>query len=941
MGARSWIRVFGARQYNLKNINVEIPRGEMTVITGLSGSGKSSLAFDTIFAEGQRKYVESLSTYARQFLDQLPKPDVDRIEGLSPTIAIEQRVGMVGPRSTVGTLTEVLDYLRVLFARVGAPACWKCGLPIQKQSTAEIVDAVLGGSPGRRIMVLAPLVQDQKGGHKALLDRVLREAFVRARIDGKVVELEAISTLAAHQKHTIEVVVDRLVTKAEITQRLADSVEVATRLSNGRVLITEEKGDGTWSDTAFSSALACPVHPEIRLEELSPQLFSFNSPQGACEECHGLGVRLNFDTELVVPDPKLSLREGAIAAWRRQGRRLNALYAEQIEEFCKRFQVLPDVPFANLPADARRILMNGTTKSDAEKHGASFEGVLPNLKRRWQATESDSAKHRLHSFLDETPCARCGGTRLNERARCVRVADRTLADVTCMTVVAAADYVLGLTFQGESKVIAEPLVREMKHRLTFLQEVGVRYLTLDRPVGTLSGGEFQRIRLATQIGGGLSGVCYVLDEPTIGLHTRDTRQLTAILRNLAEMDNTVIVVEHDEEVIRGADYWIDIGPVAGAKGGELLAQGPFAEVLRSTESITARFVRGDARMEVRGVRRSVDWGNAIELRGVTTNNLKGVDVHFPLGCLVAVTGVSGSGKSTLVSQVLLRAMKRALGRAGPKPGAFGQLLGAERVQEIVEVDQSPIGRTPRSNPATFVGVFGMIRELFARTREAKIRGYGPNRFSFNVKGGRCEHCEGQGTKRITMHFLPDVFVTCGACGGTRFNRETLEIRYRGKTIADVLDFCVSDAVSFFENFNNIRRRLDALSDVGLGYITLGQASNTLSGGEAQRVKLAAELHRAVEGHTLYILDEPTTGLHPADVQHLLVMLQRLVDRGMTVLVIEHNLDVIHAADWVVDLGPEGGDEGGRVVVEGTPEAVAECEASHTGAALRDRLCRNS
>jgi excinuclease ABC subunit A len=937
MTPRSCIRVFGARQHNLKNIDVYAPRGALTVITGLSGSGKSSLAFDTIYAEGQRRYVESLSPFARQFLEQMQKPDVDRIEGLSPTIAIEQRSTGAGPRSTVATSTEIHDFLRVLFARAGQPRCWICDRAIVQQSTAQMVDAVLAGPAGQRILVLSPLIVAQRGQHKAILERMAKEGFVRARIDGHVVMLEEAETLEANRRHTIEVVVDRLTIKPEIVQRLSDSIELATRLSGGRVIISAEMDVGTWSDQAYSAALACPVHAEVRIHELSPQLFSFNSPQGACGVCHGLGTALEFDPELVVPDPSLSLSDGAIAAWRHQGRSLNAIYSQMLQEFCNRFGVLPDIPFRNVPKPQVEILLNGTSEADAQQHGVSFEGVMPNLKRRWQTTESESAKQRLHAFLSEAPCERCQGARLNQQALSVKIDGRSIVDVARMTIAPAARFFEGLTFTGEAAAVAQPLLREIRRRLDFLCEVGVDYLGLDRASSTLSGGEFQRIRLATQIGSALAGICYVLDEPTIGLHPRDIRRLTTILQRLAEMDNTVIVVEHEEAVIAGAAHMIDIGPGAGAHGGYLVAQGTLDEVLASPTSITGKYLTGESSVALPEERRKVNWDRAVEVRGATANNLKNINVRFPLGCFIAVTGVSGSGKSTLVTQVLLRALKRRIGHGGPRPGPFERIVGSSLVDKVIEIDQSPIGRTPRSNPATYVGVFNLIRELYARTREAKIRGYGAARFSFNIAGGRCELCEGQGVKRIAMHFLPDVFVPCGECGGSRYNRETLEVRYRGKTIADVLNMPVEEGAKFFENFTNISRRLQALKDVGLGYMTLGQASSTLSGGEAQRVKLAAELHRSPDTQTMYVLDEPTTGLHFADVRNLLTLLNRLVDRGHTVVVIEHNLDVIKVADWVIDLGPEGGDAGGFVVVEGTPEQIAVCSTSYTGRFLQDRL----
>ena len=940
MSGRSCIKVVGARQHNLKNITVSVPRGTLTVITGPSGSGKSSLAFDTIYAEGRRRYVESLSLHARQFLEQSQRPDVDRIEGLSPTIAIEQRAGSVSPRSTVATSTDIHDFMRVLFARVGEPRCWKCDRPIVRQSTSQIVDAVLSGPQGQRILVLSPLVSQQRGRHKILLERIVREGFVRARINSEVILLENLEPLAPNRKHSIDVVVDRLTIKPEIATRLADSVELATRLSGGRVVITAEVSPGCWSDEAYSAALACPTHADVRVDDLSPQLFSFNSPHGACECCHGLGTTLEFDPDLIVPDPNLSLNEGAITAWRHQGQRMNVLYTSMVRTFCEHFDVLPDAAFRNISADAARILMRGTTDADEQRYGTAFEGVIPNLKRRWQTTESESLKQRLHGYLEESPCEGCRGARLKPQALCVQLGGRNIAEVTALTLSDAAKFFDDLAPTGEAAAVAAPLLREIRQRLGFLCDVGVEYLSLDRSTTTLSGGEFQRIRLATQIGSSLSGVCYVLDEPTIGLHPRDTQRLTGILQRLAAMDNTVIVVEHDAEVIAGASYMIDIGPGAGAGGGHVVAQGPRDEVLACSDSITASYLTGRTRIAVPQQRRTVDWKHSqevVELRGVTAHNLKNINVRFPIGRLVCVTGVSGSGKSTLVNHVLLRALWRRIHRSGARPGPFERIVGSANVDNVIEIDQAPIGRTPRSNPATYVGLFGLIRQLYARTREAKIRGYGPARFSFNVKGGRCELCEGQGIKRIAMHFLPDVFVPCGECGGARYNRETLEVRYRGKNIADVLDLPIEEAVEFFDNFANIGNRLRALKDVGLGYMTLGQSSNTLSGGEAQRVRLAAQLHRSPEGHTLYILDEPTTGLHPADVRNLLTLLNRIVDRGQTVVVIEHNLDVIKTADWIIDLGPGGGDAGGEIVVEGTPEQVAQCPSSHTGRFLKDEL----
>jgi excinuclease ABC subunit A len=937
MALQPAIRVFGAREHVLKDITVEIPRGALTVVTGPSGSGKSTLAFDTVFAEGQRRYVESLSTHARQFFEQMHKPDVDRIEGLSPTIAIDQRVATASPRSIVATTTEIYDFLRVLFARVGEARCPHCDRPITRQSTAQMVDAVLDKPAGSRLMVLAPVVHEQRGAHKGLIDELRRDGFVRARIDGEIVLLEPAPVLAATRKHGIDVVVDRLVIRPEIEPRLAESIETATRIAEGRVVVSIEQEPGRFADEVFSTTLSCPEHSEVRLEELSPRLFSFNAPQGACPACGGLGTTLEFDPDLIVPLPDLSLAAGAITPWKTLAKRPGTSHATLIHEFCERFGVLPDVPFRNLPEDRVRILLHGSTARDEEQFGGAFIGVVPELRRRWETTDSETLKQRLHGYLSESPCRSCGGARLRPEVLCVRVGGRHIAEVTRLTIAEARTVMGDLRFTGAAAAVAEPLLREVLARLKFLCDVGVEYLTLDRASATLSGGEAQRIRLATQIGSGLAGVCYVLDEPTVGLHPRDTSRLARILVDLARADNTVLVVEHDEQIIARADHVIDLGPGAGANGGWVVAQGTLPEVLASPDSVTAQYLRGDRAIPLPSRRRPPDPKRFIELRGARANNLKDITVRFPLGCFVCVTGVSGSGKSTLVSQILLRVLRRRLNRGGPKPGEFERIIGSQHVDKVIEIDQSPIGRTPRSNAATYVGVFDMVRQLYAKTREAKVRGYAPNRFSFNVRGGRCEECQGQGTRRIEMHFLPDVYVTCDACGGTRYTRETLQVRYRGRNIADVLDLRVEEACRFFENFSQIRRRLEALRSVGLGYLALGQPSTTLSGGEAQRVKLAAELSRSAEGHTLYVLDEPTTGLHFADVEALLRVLDRLTERGHTVIVIEHNVDVMKVADWIIDLGPEGGEGGGGLVVAGTPEEVAAHPTSHTGRFLRGRL----
>jgi excinuclease ABC subunit A len=934
-----YIRVEGARQHNLRDISISIPRDRLVVLTGLSGSGKSSLAFDTIHAEGQRMYMETLSAYARQFLEQMQKPDIDHIEGLPPTIAIEQRSGTTSPRSTVATTTEIYDYLRLLFARIGEPHCWICGRRIDKQAPSQIVDTVLGWPSGRRILVLAPLVRSQKGEHAEVLRHIEKEGFVRVRLDGELHDIHDLPELKKSKKHDIDVVVDRLVVKPDGAGRLAESISLALRLGNETVFVATEKDRNVWEDVVFSTRYACPLHPEANLSELSPRLFSFNSPHGACPTCGGLGNVLEFDPDLVVPDPTLSLAGGAIEAWRHSGKRLNALYHQLLSEFSLQFNVSPDVPYQNLPEEIRNILINGTIAETEEKHGARFEGVLPNLKRRWTETESESLKQRLHTYLSERPCESCGGSRLRPETLAVRIDGRNINDIVTMTIEQAHAFLTGLSFTGERHEIAEPIVREIGQRLRFMVDVGVGYLNLNRTSATLSGGEAQRIRLATQVGSALVGVCYVLDEPTIGLHQRDGERLIRTLKRLRDTGNTVLVVEHDEDTIRAADHVVDTGPGAGSHGGRIIAQGSVEDVLTHPDSITGKYLRGELAIPLPEKRRKIYVSNAIQILGAAENNLKSIDVRFPLGGLICITGVSGSGKSTLINEVFLKAVRRRLYRSKERPGKHDRIIGASRVDKVVQIDQSPIGRTPRSNPVTYTGAFDLVRQLYAKTREAKIRGYSPSRFSFNVKGGRCEACQGQGTKRIEMHFLPDVFVECDVCKGTRYDRETLEVRYRGKSIADVLEMRVEEALAFFSSFDNIHQILLALDNVGLGYMTLGQSSTTLSGGEAQRIKLAAELAKTPAGHTLYVLDEPTTGLHFADVDNLLRVLGRLVDKGHTVLVIEHNLDVIKMADWIIDLGPEGGDAGGRIVAEGPPEDIAAHPDSYTGQFLRTRLKR--
>jgi excinuclease ABC subunit A len=992
------ISIRGAREHNLKGIDVDIPHNKLVVITGLSGSGKSSLAFDTIYAEGQRKYVESLSAYARQFLEQLQKPNIESIEGLPPTIAIEQRSASHNPRSTVATTTEIYDYLRLLFARVGRPRCWHvddkgrtCGKPITSQSATQIFDQVFALPEGAKVMVLAPLVRGKKGHHKEVFAAMVRQGFVRARVDGQVMDLREITQSKAgtpfttktqrYQAHSIDAVIDRVVIRHEkndgeesdVRVRLVDSIELSLKLADGLVIVSvaDEKAAEGWKDTLFSEKYACPLHPECSLEDLEPRLFSFNSPYGACPACSGLGTILEFDPDLIVPDESLSLADGVVEAWRKHGKRMTIYYARLLRQFARDFDVDRDAPFSKLSKTAKRILLSGTTARDESKYDAYFEGVIPNLQRRWENTDSEYVKNRLHSYLSEAPCERCAGARLRPEALHVFIelpagkamgrASRSLGelvhgeagaasgsgdahlyninDVTSMTIEHATDFFEQMDLSQEGRQIAAPILKELNARLGFMMSVGLGYLSLSRATSTLSGGEAQRIRLATQVGSGLVGCAYVLDEPTIGLHQRDNDRLIRTLRHLTDIGNTVIVVEHDEDTIRTADHIIDIGPGPGRHGGEIVAQGTLQDVLATPGSLTGQYLSGEKEIPLPQKRRRLNRKEALVVRAAAANNLKKIDVAFPLGGFICVTGVSGSGKSTLVNQILLRAARRQLLGSREKPGQHDKLEGIESVDRIIEVDQSPIGRTPRSNPATYTGVFDSVRQLFSKTKEAKIRGYKPGRFSFNVKGGRCEACQGQGTKKIEMHFLPDVYVQCDVCKGRRYNRETLEVHYRGKTIADVLAMTVEEALDFFENFPDIKRLLTAVNDVGLSYVQLGQASTTLSGGEAQRVKLATELGKRATGRTLYILDEPTTGLHFADVERLLDVLQRLADAGNSVVVIEHNMDVIKCADWLIDLGPEGGERGGTIVAEGPPEAVAGTKKSYTGQFLKTHLAQ--
>ncbi len=939
------IRVIGASEHNLKNIDVTIPRDQMVVITGISGSGKSSLAFDTIYAEGQRKYVESLSAYARQFLEQMQKPQVEHIEGLPPTIAIEQRSASSNPRSTVATTTEIYDYCRLLYARAGTPHCWVCGKEVTSQHTTQIVDSILTHEEGTRLQICAPMISGQKGEHKDIFGVIQREGFVRARVDGTVYDVKTVPPLDKNKKHDIAAVVDRLVIKDGLRIRLADSIETALQMGDGVIAVMMQSpdaqknngGSGQWTDVIYSEKYACTEHPESSLAELSPRLFSFNSPYGACQSCDGLGTIPEFDPDLIVSDKTVSLESGAIEAWRKGGKRMNIFYNRLIKRFCKNFGVSKADPFKKMPAAVRKILMYGTTKADEKKYGTSFEGVIPNLQRRWETTTSEYVKARLHGYLSEQPCKKCEGARLRPEATAVTIGGQSINAVTAMSIDDAYAFFNGLELDAEKTFIAEQPLKEIRARLKFMMDVGLGYLTLDRTSRTLSGGEAQRIRLATQVGSGLVGCCYVLDEPTIGLHRRDNDRLLEILKSLRDIGNTVIVVEHDDDVIAEADHIIDIGPAAGRHGGELIVAGTLADVCDCKRSITGHYMSGERRIELPANRRRAKMANCIEVKNAEENNLKNISVKFPLGVFTCVTGVSGSGKSTLVTEILLKGLKRRLYNSREIPGKHKNILGVSQVDKVIEIDQSPIGRTPRSNPATYTGVFDLIRQLFSKTREAKIRGYKPGRFSFNVKGGRCEHCQGQGTRKIEMHFLPDVFVTCQECKGKRYNPETLQITYKGKNISDVLDMRIEEAKKFFANFPKIVRLVKALCDVGLGYMTLGQSSTTMSGGEAQRVKLASELGKPGTGHTLYILDEPTTGLHFADIHNLMNVLRRLTDLGNTVIVIEHNLDVIKMADYIIDLGPEGGAAGGEVIAKGTPEKIIQNKTSYTAQYLKEKL----
>jgi excinuclease ABC subunit A len=938
------IVIKGAREHNLQNIDVEIPRDQLVVITGISGSGKSSLAFDTIYAEGQRRYVESLSAYARQFLGQMKKPEVDYIEGLSPAISIDQKTTKMNPRSTVGTVTEIYDYLRLLYARIGIPHCYQCGKPISQQTAGQIVDQILQEAEGTKIQVLAPVVKDRKGEHQKVLDDLRKRGYVRVRVDGKLASLEEDIVLKKNFKHSIEVVVDRLVIRhdQDFHTRLADSVETALELGEGLLMIAPHNGD----DKLYSEHFAC-ADCGINFEEISPRMFSFNSPHGACPECNGLGSKLEIDADLVVPEPGLSLNEGAILPWSKSKHRDN-YYGQMLRAVADHYGFSMDTPFQDLPLEYKNIILYGSKdrvefifrrKNRTHKVMRRFEGVVRRMERIYMETKSNYMRSYMGHFMSDRKCPACSGTRLRPESRSVTVGEKAITEVVKMPIKETKSFFLGLELKEREKFIGQEILKEINERLRFLVDVGLDYITLDRSSGTLSGGEAQRIRLATQIGSGLVGVLYILDEPSIGLHQRDNARLIETLKKLRDIGNTLIVVEHDEETILSADHVVDIGPGAGEHGGHVVAEGTPQEIMETTDSLTGKYLSGAETIPTPSQRLSSN-GDSITVKGAREHNLQNIDVEFPLGVFTCITGVSGSGKSTLINDVFYKGLSAQLNHKHTHPGEHDEIVGTEKVDKVIIIDQSPIGRTPRSNPATYTGVFTYIRELFAQTPESKKRGYKPGRFSFNVKGGRCEACSGDGIIKIEMHFLADVYVPCEVCKGKRYNRETLDIRYKARNIAEVLDMTVEEALDFFKNIPRISKKLKTLDDVGLGYIKLGQPATTLSGGEAQRVKLAKELSRQSTGRTLYILDEPTTGLHFADIKKLLQVLVRLRDAGNTVMVIEHNLDVIKTADHIIDLGPEGGDEGGRVVAQGTPEEIVASK-TYTGKFLETVLgeCR--
>jgi len=936
------IIIKGAREHNLKSVDLEIPRDKLVVITGVSGSGKSSLAFDTIYAEGQRRYVESLSVYARQFLEQMDKPDVESIEGLSPAISIEQKTTSKNPRSTVGTVTEVYDYLRLLFARVGEPHCYNCGRPITSQTIEQMADRVMELPAGSRMVILSPIVRGRKGEYRKELEALRKDGYTRVKINGEMRELEEPITLDKRKKHTIEAVIDRLVIKDGILRRLTDSIEVAARLSGGLVSIEVDGRDAM----LFNEKLSC-VECSISYPEITPTTFSFNSPYGACEECKGLGEKFYFDPELVVPDQKLSLAEGAIAPWGRSGgKKAAGWYLHMLESLSRHYGFSTSVPFKKLPAAVRDLLLYGSGDEEVEfshrsdksqyTYTQAYEGAIKNLERRYHETESEDVRSDLERYMNAQPCPVCEGSRLKKEAGFIKVGGKSIWDVTRMSIKKARLFFDGLELTPVRAEIARRILKEIGERLGFLATVGLDYISLDRAAGTLSGGEGQRIRLATQIGSSLVGVLYILDEPSIGLHQRDNRKLLTALMRLRDMGNTVLVVEHDEETMREADCIVDMGPEAGVHGGEVVAVGAYAEIIKNPRSLTGKYLSGELSIAV-PTKRVKPGSRALVLKGVKANNLKGLTVSIPVGLITCVTGVSGSGKSTLVVDTLYKTLARRLYDSKARAGELSSISGLEFIDKVIDIDQSPIGRTPRSNPATYTGLFTPVRELFSTLPESRVRGYSPGRFSFNVKGGRCESCKGDGLIKVEMHFLPDVYVTCDVCAGARYSRDTLEIRYKGKNISECLELTVSEALVFFENIPQVRDKLQTLHDVGLGYIKVGQPSTTLSGGEAQRIKLSRELSKRATGKTLYILDEPTTGLHFADIQKLLDVLMSLREAGNTIVIIEHNLDVIKSADHVIDLGPEGGDGGGEIIATGTPEEVAKVKRSYTGAFLKEAL----
>ncbi|MDY4737007.1 excinuclease ABC subunit UvrA [Terrisporobacter sp.] len=933
------IIIRGAKEHNLKNVNLELPRNKFIVFTGLSGSGKSSLAFDTIYAEGQRRYVESLSSYARQFLGQMEKPNVEYIEGLSPAISIDQKTTSRNPRSTVGTVTEIYDYLRLLFARVGDVHCPTCGKPISQMTIQEIVDKILEFPERTKLQILSPIVRGQKGTHKKVIENIAKDGFVRIRVDGESYEVTDEIDLNKNKKHNIEVVVDRIVVKDGIESRLADSIETAVKLSDGLVIAQVVDGE----EVMFSTKFACPEHG-IGIEELSPRMFSFNAPFGACDVCNGLGESREVDPELVIPNKDLSIKQGAIAAWGNVSASDDTYYSKMVQSLAAHFNVSLDTPFKDLPEDFVQELLYGQNNIMVEfifdskfggrrEYKAPFEGVIVNLERRYRETNSDYSREKIEEYMAEIPCHKCKGNRLKKEVLSVLIGGKNIIEVTDLSVKELLNFVDNLHLSEKNQFIAHEILKEINERASFLRDVGLEYLTLSRKAGTLSGGEAQRIRLATQIGSALVGVLYVLDEPSIGLHQRDNEKLIGTLRHLTDIGNTLIVVEHDEDTMREADYVVDIGPGAGVHGGQIVAQGTLDEILENPNSMTGLYLSGKKVIEIPEHTREGN-GNFIEIKGASENNLKNINAKIPLGKFVCITGVSGSGKSSLINSILYKGVASKVNRLKQRPGKHKEILGLENIDKVINIDQSPIGRTPRSNPATYTGVFDQIRDLFATTNEAKARGYKKGRFSFNVKGGRCEACKGDGIIKIEMHFLPDVYVPCEVCKGERYNRETLQVKYKDKSIADVLDMNVEEALEFFENIPSIKRKLETLMDVGLSYIKLGQPSTQLSGGEAQRIKLATELSKRPTGKTLYILDEPTTGLHMADVDKLIQVLQRLADTGNTIVVIEHNLDVIKTCDYIIDLGPEGGDKGGKIIATGTPKEVSQVKGSYTGQFLK-------